>query len=142
MDALKEAGKTEASGLKGKLGPRAQARLDKLARLGVVTRESEWPRPVVSAKYETEYFLKALPEEAVARANLKKNAVNQRALLDALFEMPEGVSASELRERGISATAIKTLATEGGCRVPEGSGNQGPPGIKALPRNSGSTTHP
>ena len=113
LDALKEAGKTEASGLKGKLGPRAQARLDKLARLGVVARESEWPRPVVSAKYETEYFLKALPEEAVARANLKKNAVNQRALLDALFEMPEGVSASELRERGISATAIKTLRQRG-----------------------------
>ena len=113
MDALAETGKTEIAGLKGKLGPRAQARLDKLARWGVVTRESEWPRPVVSPKYETQFFLKVDPEQAVVRARLKKNAVNQRALLEALFEMPEGVSASELRERSISPNAIKTLGERG-----------------------------
>ena len=109
MDALKEAGKTEASGLKGKLGPRATPAGQTAD--GVVTRDR---RPDPSFRQvRDEYFLKALPEEAVARANLKKNAVNQRALLDALFEMPEGVSASELRERGISATAIKTLRQRG-----------------------------
>ena len=113
MDALAETGRTEIAGLKGKLGPRAQVRVDKLARWGVVSRESEWPRPVVSPKYETKFFLKVDPEEAVVRARLKKNAVNQRALLDALFEMPEGVSASELRERSISPNAIKTLGERG-----------------------------
>ena len=113
LDALADVGRTEIAGLKGKLGPRAQVRVEKLARSGVVTRESEWPRPVVSPKYETQFFLKVGPEEAVVRARLKKNAVNQRALLDALFEMPEGVSASELRERGISREAIKTLGERG-----------------------------
>ena len=113
LDALGETGRTEIAGLKGKLGPKAQVRVDKVARWGVVTRESEWPRPAVSPKYETEFFLKVDPEEAVVRARLKKNAVNQRALLDALFEMPEGVSASELRERSISPNAIKTLGERG-----------------------------
>ena len=113
LDALAETGRTEIAGLRGKLGPRAQVRVDKLARWGVVTRESEWPRPVVSPKYETQFFLKVDPEEAVVRARLKKNAVNQRALLEALFEMPEGVSASELRERSISPNAIKTLGERG-----------------------------
>ncbi len=113
LDALAEVGPTEIAGLKGKLGPRAQVRVEKLARLGVVTRESEWPRPVVSPKYEIQFFLKVGPEEAVVQARLKKNAINQRALLDALFEMPEGVSASELRERGISREAIKTLGERG-----------------------------
>ena len=116
LDALADVGRTEIAGLKGKLGPRAQVRVEKLARLGVVTRESEWPRPVVSPKYETQFFLKVDAEEAVVRARLKKNAVNQRALLDALFEMPEGVSASELRERGISPSAIKTLGERGVLR--------------------------
>ena len=46
-------------------------------------------------------------------ARLKKNAINQWVLLNALFEMPEGVSASELRERGISREAIKTLGERG-----------------------------
>ena len=113
LDALADVGRTEIAGLKGKLGPRAQVRVEKLARWGVVRRESEWPRPVVSPKYETQFFLKVGPEEAVVRARLKKNAVNQRALLDALFEMPEGVSASELRERGISREAMKTLGERG-----------------------------
>ena len=113
LDALADVGRTEIAGLKGKLGPRAQVRVEKLARLGVVTRESEWPRPVVSPKYEIQFFLKVGPEEAVGRARLKKNAVNQRALLDALFETPDGVSASELRERGISREAIKTLGERG-----------------------------
>ena len=113
LDAFADVGPTEIAGLKGKLGPRAQVRVEKLARLGVVTRESEWPRPVVSPKYEIQFFLKVGPEEAVVQARLKKNAVNQRALLDALFEMPGGVSASELRERGISREAIKTLGERG-----------------------------
>ena len=113
LDALAEVGKTQIAGLKGKLGPRAQVRVEKLARSGVVTRESEWPRPVVSPKYETQFFLKVGAEEAVVQARLKKNAVNQRALLDALFEMPEGVSASELRERSISPGAIKILKERG-----------------------------
>ena len=113
LDAFADVGPTEIAGLKGKLGPRAQVRVEKLARLGVVTRESEWPRPVVSPKYEIQFFLKVGPEEAVVLARLKKNAINQLALLDALFEMPEGVSASELRERGISREAIKTLGERG-----------------------------
>ena len=113
LDAFADVGRTEIAGLKGKLGPRAQVRVEKLARWGVVRRESEWPRPVVSPKYEIQFFLKVGLEEAVVQARLKKNAINQRALLDALFEMPEGVSASELRERGISREAIKTLGERG-----------------------------
>ena len=56
LDAFADVGPTEIAGLKGKLGPRAQVRVEKLARLGVVTRESEWPRPVVSPKYENTVF--------------------------------------------------------------------------------------
>ena len=45
---MADVGRTEIAGLKGKLGSRAQVRVEKLARSGVVKRESEWPRPVVS----------------------------------------------------------------------------------------------
>ena len=110
---LRKLGRSEMSALKKELGARAQQKLDSLVRMGVVTREWELPRPTVSAKYETQYFLSADPEYAVAKANLKRNAVNQRAFLDALFEYPDGISVSELRERAISPTAIKTLLERG-----------------------------
>ena len=113
LAVLAQSGRTEISALRKRLGPRIQTLLDKLASLGLVTRESEWPRPTVKPKYETQYFLTLGPEEALVHARLKKNAVNQRALLDALFEMPEGVSASDLRERGISPGAIKALRQRG-----------------------------
>jgi len=113
IDALQELGRSVLSVLKKELGARAQQRLDTLVRAGVAIREWELPRPAVSAKYETQYFLSVAPEDAVAKANLKKNAVNQRAFLDALFEQPEGIFVSDLRERAISPTAIKTLVERG-----------------------------
>ena len=138
MDAFADVGPTEIAGLKGKLGPRAQVRVEKLARLGVVRRESEWPRPVVSPKYEIQFFLKVGPEEAVVQARLKKNAINQRALLDAMFEMPEGVSASELRERSISPSAIKILKERGVVGTRKVRVIRDPPGVEAI-RTDGST---
>ena len=113
LDALKELGRSQLPALRKELGGRAQQRLDSLVRVGVVTREWELPRPAVSAKYETQYYLKPDPEHALSLANLKSNAVNQRAFLDALFEQPDGISVSELRERAISSTAIKTLVERG-----------------------------
>ena len=113
MDALKKLGRSELTALNKELGGRAQQGLDTLVKSGVVVREWELPRPAVSAKYETQYFLSVAPEDALAKANLKKNAINQRAFLDALFERPEGISVSELRERAISPTAIKALMSRG-----------------------------
>ena len=113
IDALRDLGRTGLATLKKELGARAQPRLDSLVKAGVAIREWELPRPAVSAKYETQYFLSTSPENAVAQANLKKNAINQRAFLDALFEQPEGISATDLRERAISPSAIKTLVERG-----------------------------
>ena len=88
LDTLEKLGRSQLPALRRELGGRAQQRLDSLVRVNVVTREWELPRPSVSAKFETQYYLKADPEHAVALANLQRNAVNQRAFLDALFEQP------------------------------------------------------
>ena len=113
VDILQKLERSVLPSLKKQLGAKAQQRLDFLVKAGVAVREWELPRPAVSAKYETQYFLSAVPEEALAKANLKKNAVNQRAFLDALFEQPEGISVADLRERAISLSAIKTLVERG-----------------------------
>ena len=113
VNVLKKLGRSVLAALKKELGDRAQPRLDALVKAGIATREWELPRPAVSARYETQYFLSAPPEDAVAKANLKRNAVNQRAFLDALFEQPDGISVADLRERAISPTAIKTLVERG-----------------------------
>ncbi len=113
VDVLKKLGRSGLAALKKELGDRAQPRLETLVKAGIATREWELPRPAVSARYETRYFLSAAPEDAVAKANLKRNAVNQRAFLDALFEQPDGISVADLKERAISPTAIKTLVERG-----------------------------
>ena len=119
VDTLRKLGRSALTTLKKELGARVQQRLDVLVRANVVTREGELPRPAVSPKYETQYFLKADPEEAVVKANIKTNAVNQQAFLDALFEQPDGIVDSELRERGISRSAIKALVSRGVASVRE-----------------------
>lgn len=113
VEALQRLGRSEFAALKKELGARAQQRLDALVKAGIAVRQWELPRPAVSAKYETQYFLSVAPEDALPRANLKQNAINQRAFLDALFEQPEGIFVSDLRERAISSAAIKALVERG-----------------------------
>ena len=106
---LAESGRITPTALRKQLRLRSLTGVDRLERLGLVLRESEWPRPKVNPKYETRYSLAVDPDEAIEKAALKKTAVQQRALLEALLDSPDGLSTAELRERGISPSAVKTL---------------------------------
>ena len=116
VEHLRAQGSSELRSIKRAVGVGAASAAEQLARRGLLTREWRWARPTVGPKFLYTARLTVSKEEALAllHANaIRKNAVQQVRLVEALVECEGPVPVPELRERGVGPVAVRALEARG-----------------------------
>ncbi|MCH8086248.1 MAG: primosomal protein N' [Chloroflexi bacterium] len=116
VEHLRAQGSSELRSIKRAVGVGAASAADQLVRRGILTREWRWARPMVGPKFLSTVRLVVSKEEAsvLLHANaIRKNAVQQVRLVEALIECDGPVPVPELRERGVGPVAVRALEARG-----------------------------
>ena len=116
VEHLRDEESSELRSIKRAVGAGAASAAEQLVRRGILTREWRWARPMVGPKFLSTVRLVVSKEEAsvLLHANaIRKNAVQQVRLVEALIECDGPVPVPELRERGVGPVAVRALEARG-----------------------------